>query len=217
MNGAAEPATAMAEPEKQADTPEVEREPEGFGDAVQAAAFMLLLVTGVAFIGFRWERGREQAAHSFAVDLVARVAERGEHALVPIWSGWGRGPTSRTARHTFRALRGLGPLVPAGVGACRVATRFALCSGTRFHCDVSGSTPAGPVRASIGLCDAGGGTPYTFDSFDLTLPAVGADLGNRADVDISQDGLIRYGTTPLPQDAPPRRMHERAPLGPFRW
>ena len=102
------------------------------------------------------------------------------------------------------------------MGTCRVATRFVLCSGTRFHCSVSGSTPAGPVLASIGLCDAGAGTPYTFDSFDLTVPAVGDDLGNRAEVDVGRDGLIRYGTTPLPADMPPRRMHQRAPFGPWR-
>ncbi len=194
-----------------------ECEPEGFGDAVEAAALMLGLVTALAFVGFRWERNREEAAHTFAVELMERVSRHGEQALVPVWSGAGQGPASSSARHTFRALGGLGALVPAEAGACKVATRFSVCSGTRFHCHVSGTTPAGPVEASIGLCDDGSGASYSFDTFDVTLPLRGADHGNRAEVDVSRDGMIRYGTTPLPPEALPVRLHRRAPMGPLRW
>ncbi|MCW6506675.1 hypothetical protein [Lichenifustis flavocetrariae] len=206
------------EPRRPVSTPDPQEcEPEGFGDAVEAAALMLGLVTALAFVGFRWERNREEAAHTFAVELMERVARHGEHALVPVWSGAGKGPTSSSARHTFRALRGLGALVPTEAGACKVVTRFSVCSGTRFHCYVSGTTPVGPVEASIGLCDDGSGASYSFDTFDVTLPLMGADHGNRAEVDVSRDGMIRYGTTPLPPEALPVRLHRRAPMGPLRW
>lgn len=202
------------------DEPEADRdgkEPEGFGDAVQAAALMLALVTAGAAVGFVWERNRAEAAHSFAVSLVEQIAARGDHALVPTWTGWGRGPTSATAQTTFRALRRLGTLEASDKGSCKVASRFAICRGTRYRCQVSGVTPAGPITASIGLCRDGRSPAYSFDTLDLTVPATGDDQGNRAEVDVGRDGLIRYGTTPLPPEALPVRMHQRAPLGPLRW
>ena len=201
---------AWPNPVLPADTPPHDAEPEGLGEAVEAAALMLALVTALAWVGFQWQRNHEQAAHRFAVDLIERVARHGEHALVPVWSGWGRGPTSASARHTFRALRQLGGLAPGGAGRCQVASRFALCRGTRYHCQVSGATPAGPMQASIGLCSAGSGAPYTFDSFDLTLPVIGSDHGNRGEVDVGRDGQIRYGTTPLAPEALPVRLHRRS-------
>lgn len=188
-----------------------ETEPEGFGDAVEAAALMLALMTALAWVGFQWQRNGEQAAHRFAVDLVERVARHGDGALVPVWSGFGPGPASANARHAFRALRALGGLEPAHTGRCKVASRFALCRGTRYSCRVSGATSAGPVEAAVGLCRTGSGAPYTFDTFDLKLPAVGGDRGDRADVGVGRDGLIRYGTTPLPPDRLPVRLHRRAP------
>lgn len=186
-------------------------EPEGFGEAVEAAALMLALMTALAWVGFQWQRRAEQEAHHFAVDLVERIADLGEGALIPVWSGFGRGPGSVHARETFRALRALGGLVPAQAGRCQVASRSALCRGTRYSCRVSGATPEGPVEAAVGLCRAASSMPYTFDTFDLKLPLVGGDGGNRGDVDVGRDGLIRYGTTPLPPEGLPVRLHRRAP------
>jgi hypothetical protein len=213
------PAVGRPEPEAAGPTDPYgdNSEPRDFGDAVQAAALMLGLVTAVAAVGFLWERNRAEAAHDFAVSMVERIAEDGDRALMPAWSGWGQGPSSATAQETFRALGDLGGLAPSEGGACKVASRFAICSGTRYRCQVSGVTPAGPVQASIGLCDDGTGSPYSFDALDLTVPMTGTDAGNRAAVDIGRDGLIRYGTTPLPAEPPPVRLHQRAPLGPLRW
>lgn len=197
-----------------AGTQSSEAEPDGFGDAVEAAVLMLALMTALAWVGFQWQRNAEDAAHRFAVDVVERIARRGEDALLPDWSGFGRGPTSANARQTFRALQALGELGPAAAGRCRVASRFALCRGTRYSCSVSAATPAGSVDATVGLCRADADVPYTFDTFDLRLPMVGDDRGNRDAVDVGRDGLIRYGTAPLPPDALPVRLHRRAPPWP---
>ncbi|MDX7950015.1 hypothetical protein P7D22_02345 [Lichenihabitans sp. Uapishka_5] len=195
------------DPPSSADT-----EPEGFGDAIEAAALMLALMTALATVGFQWQRAHERSAQRFAIALVERIARHGERALVPVWSGLGRGPTSVEARHTFQALRGLGPLQALNIGTCRVASRFALCQGTRYHCQVSATTPAGPVQASVGLCSPGARAPYTFDTFDLTVPVTSDDRGNRPAVDIGRDGLIRYGTTaPRPAPLPVRSRQRHLP------
>lgn len=186
-------------------------EPEGFGDAVEAAALMLALMTTLAWIGFQWQRNREEAAHRFAVDLVERIARHGDKALVPVWSGFGAGPGAPAARDAFRALGSLGGMAPDAAGHCRVASRFALCQGTRYGCQVSGVTPAGPVEASVGLCSTGAHAPYSFDTFDLTLPLAERDAGNRGGIDVRRDGEIRYGAAPLRTGALPVRLHRRTP------
>lgn len=186
-------------------------EPEGFGDAVEAAALMLALMTALAGVGFTWQRDREQAAHRFAVDLVERIGRLGDATAVPVWSGFGPGPRTSSARDAFRALGHLGGLAPDAAGRCRVDSRFALCQGTRYGCQVSGRTPAGPVEVSVGLCSTGAHAPYTFDTFDLTLPLPDGDPGNRGGSAVRRDGFIRYGATPLRPAALPVRLHRRAP------
>ena len=191
-------------------TPVDDAEPEGFGDAVQAAALMLAMMTALAWVGFQWQRNGERAAHSFAVDMVEEVSRHGERALLPVWSGFGPGSSSPDARRTFRAMRALGALVPMRAGRCRVASRFTLCRGTRYDCRVSGATSVGQVEAVVGLCRAGTGTPYTVDTLDLTLPMGGNDRGGRGHLFPSRDGLERYGSAPGPVNGLPEWwLHRR--------
>ena len=172
-----------------------EREPEGFGEAVGAAALMLGLVTSAAFVGFSFHRYTLKSAHAYAVSLIERMAIDGEDAAMPPWSGSGRGPGTPTAKATFEAVRQLGGFSPHDAGTCKIASSFAVCTGTRYRCQVSGATPAGPLQAVVGLCDDGRGTAWSIDLVDVTVPT-GLDGGNRTQVDAYRDGPIQYGDTP---------------------
>lgn len=176
--------------------PPREHEPEGFGDAVGAAALMLALVTSATCVGFAWDRHNRQSAHAHAVSLIQRISEDGKAALMPYWSGSGSGPRASTAIDTFEAVHRLGDFEPGQVGTCRAASLFTLCDGNRYRCHVSGVTPAGPVEAVVGICQDGKASPWSFDLVDITMPQMGNDTGNRDQVDPQRDGAIRYGVSP---------------------
>jgi hypothetical protein len=193
-----------------------EREPEGLGEAVGAAALMLTLMTAITAVGFAWARYEARSAHAFAVWLVQHVAVAGSDADLPAWSGFGKGPEAGTAADTFEAVHRLGAFTPRSTGSCRMASNFALCGGNRYSCRVFGDTPAGVVEASVGVCDGRSGRGYSFDLLDFKIP-LGPDPGNRDAVDADRDGTIRYGSSPLLQAPLQTRSHAHPPAGPFRW
>ena len=148
-----------------------EQEPEGLGEAIAAGSLTLALMTALAFVGFAWERNRERSAHVLAVDLVERLSAHGREALMPPWSGYGAGPASGTAQATFDTVRRLGTFEPGSNGSCKLRSRPALCSGSRYTCEVEGRTPSGPVDARVGLCQGGTTAAWTFDELDVTVPS----------------------------------------------
>ena len=192
----------------------VEVEPEGFAEAVAAGALTLALMVSLAAVGFAWERRQERVAHAYAISLVDRLAADGSDAHLPPWSGFGQGPGALTAKATFEALRRLGG-VTADPGHCALASRFSVCSGSRYSCQVTGGSASGPIAVSVGLCQGGSGAAWTFDTLHLTVPTGQGDAGNRDMVVQNSDGAISYGTRAPPPDALPVRGRRRGFAMPF--